>query len=123
MARTATKKAAKKTTAKKKVNKSAAIREFAKANPKVGPTDISRALAKKGIKVAPAQVSTVISKMKGGNKKPAKVTRATKAKAASAATNDRVSFSGLLHAQKFVQQVGSIEEAKSLVDSLQKLQA
>ena len=62
----------KKTTRKKTINKSQAIRDYVKANRKAGPTEVQAALAKKGIKVSPALVSTVKSnsaKKKAAGKK------------------------------------------------------
>ena len=44
----------------KKLNKSEAIRDYAKANPDAGLTEVSRALEAKGIKVSPAHVAQAL---------------------------------------------------------------
>lgn len=112
--------------AKRKVNKSQAIRDFADANPDAGPKAIVEGLAKKGIKVAPALVSnvkTAAANKKAGGKKPGRkpgrpAGSTAKAKAGS---SDSVSLNALLDGQNFAEKVGGVEEAKKILTTLQKL--
>ena len=49
---------------KEKVNKSKAVRDYLKANPGVGNTDVAKSLTKSGIKITPNYVATIKSKLK-----------------------------------------------------------
>ena len=49
---------------KEKVNKSKAVRDYLKANPGVGNTEVAKSLTKSGIKVTPNFVATIKSKLK-----------------------------------------------------------
>lgn len=60
---------------KQKVNKSQAVRDYLRANPKAGPKEIVAALRKKGIKITPGYVAGI--KSKGGKRRMAKKARAT----------------------------------------------
>ena len=49
---------------KREINKSQIVRDFLKANPAVGNTEVAKSLTKSGIKVSPNYVATIKSKMK-----------------------------------------------------------
>jgi hypothetical protein len=112
----------KRTTKKKapaeKVNKSQAIRDFAEANPKVGPTDTATALTEQGIDVSPAMVSQVKLKMK--QKKGGR--RRKKAAAPSQPAGETFELSTLVKAKKLAEQMGSIDKAQAALAALAKLQ-
>lgn len=110
-------------------NKSQAIRDYLGSNPEAKPKEIVAAMKSKGISVSAQFVSTTKtnSKAKGLTKRrgrPAgsknKTTLARKS-GASSLGSDTVSVNSLLKLKKVVQEIGSIEEAKSALDALQKL--
>ena len=103
--------------AKKKVNKSQAIRDFVEANPEAGPTEVAAALKKERIIVSPAMVSSVKTtskKKKGRGRKKA----ARSAKPAS----DKIALSSLIKAKNMAESVGGIEKAQTALAALAKLQ-
>ena len=103
--------------AKKKVNKSQAIRDCCAANPDAGPTEVAAALKKQKIIVTPAMVSTVktASKKKRRGRKKA-------ARGAKKATGDAIALSSLLAAKKMAEQLGGVEKAQAALAALAKLQ-
>jgi hypothetical protein len=108
---------AKKPAAKQTVNKSQAIRDYMKANPKASPKETSEALTQQGIKVTAAFVSTVKTQAK--NKRQAKKKAAP---AAKPAISDKVSISTLVQAKKMAEQLGGVDKAKATLEALAKLQ-
>jgi len=106
----------KKAARKQEVNKSQAIRDALKQHPKAGPKEISEILSKQGIKVSAVFVSNVksISKKKRGRRK--KATAAVKP-----AVSDKVSISTLVQAKNLADQIGGVEKAKQMLDTLAKL--
>ena len=56
--------------AKRKINRSQAIRDYLGTNPSATPASLSRSLKKKGIKVSAALVSAVKYQQIGGGKWP-----------------------------------------------------
>ena len=127
----AKKKTAKKRTARKtatkaksagKVNKSAAIREFAAQNPDMGPTAIAKALSAQGIAMSPSFVSVVLTKKKSSPKRgaakrgPGRPRKA--AAAASSSSNGGLTIDQLKAAKKFANSVGGISEAKAAINAL-----
>ncbi len=123
---------AKKRKKKSGPNKSAAIREYAKAHPEAGPTEICKELKKKGISVAPALVSNVKGAMLGRKPKarrkpgrrpgrPVGSVRKAGRPAANAAANDKVSLSALLQARDFSEKVGGLDKAEAIIKALGKL--
>jgi hypothetical protein len=103
--------------AKKKVNKSQAIRDYAEAHPDAGPTEIAAALKKEKIQVTSALVSTVktvAKKKKGRGRKKA----ASGAKPAS----DKIALSSLIQAKKMAESLGGVEKAQTALAALAKLQ-
>lgn len=120
----AKKKRAKKSAKKKSgLNKSEAIRDYIKKNPQARNVDVVAALAKTGIKVPPSQVSTVRAKMSGPKrKKKAKGTqRKAAGKAGRPAASDQVSVAALIQARRFAAEVGGVDEAISLLRTVEKL--
>ena len=111
-------------------NKSAAIRAYRQAHPEAGPTAVSAALKKRGIIVSAAHVSNV---------KATELKKTAKAGSHGAADNgsmrrkpgrpgrkpgasDAVSLGALIDARKFAAQVGGVDRAVNLLQSLAKLQ-
>ena len=93
--------------ARRKVNKSAKIREaFDTLGHDSKPKVVQDALAKKGIKVSYGIVAAVKSRLNGNSNGKA---------GGSIALND------LLEAKKLVNKLGSIQAAKEAVDTLAKL--
>ena len=66
---------------KQGINKSQAVRDYLKANPGVGNTEVAKSLTKSGIKVSPNYVATIKGKMKARR-------AAKKSEAAKAATTE-----------------------------------
>ena len=105
--------------AKKVVNKSQVIRDYAAKHPKAGPTEITRELAKQGVKVSPPLVSNVLgaAKRKKSKRRVAKKGPGRPAAVAS----DKVSLDALVNTSKFVEQVGGVDKAKALIKAIEKL--
>jgi len=112
-------------------NKSQEIREYYTAHPNAKPKEVVDAMKSKGLSVSAQFVSTVKSnskKKKGPSKRrgrPAGSTNKTSlAKRAPARTgkgDESVSVDSLLKLKKVVEDIGSIEEAKSALQTLEKL--
>lgn len=120
----------KKKRGRRATNKSAAIRTYLQTHPEAGPTAVCAALKPKGIAISPAHVSNVKANM---------ARKAAKAGSRGAATNgsvrrkpgrpsrkpgasDSVSLAALIDARKFAAQVGGVDRAIDLLQSLAKLQ-
>lgn len=113
---------------KSEVNKSAAIRDYAAANPLAKPREIAEALAAQGISVTPHIVSQVLynAKKKGNGARPRKkavrraasITKAGGRRGKRAASDD---FELLFEAKRLAELVGGIDRAKNLLDQLAKL--
>jgi hypothetical protein len=93
-----------------------AIRQTARSLPKpVRPRDVIAALAAQGMSVSSAQVSTVLStsgkKGRRRGRRPVKVE----------AVLSTLTLDSLLAAKKLVDQLGSVEAAKTAVDALARL--
>ena len=99
----------------KKPSKSGAIKAYLTKRPSAGPTEVSTALKKQGIAVTPAYVSTIkaLSKRAGSNGKRRR----------APASGDAVSLAQLVEAGRFAKQVGGIDAAIGLLQSLGKLMA
>ena len=98
--------------AKRKLNRSQAIRDELAKHPKAGPSGIVQLLAARGIEVSPVLVSNVKARLRGGPKCPGRRGRPPKAELA---------VGHLVAAANFARQVGSVEQAVTLLDTLQKL--
>jgi len=114
---------------KSQVNKSAAIREYAAANPSAKPREIAEALAAQGISVTSHIVSQVLynAKKKGNGSRPRKkalrraasVTKAAGRRGQHAADG---AVEMLFEAKRLADLVGGIDRAKQLLDQLARLQ-
>ena len=98
----------------KKINKSQAIRDYRAKHPSAGPTKVSEALSKEGIKVTPSHVSNVLSSSKMSNGVGRKGTRKRKG-------DGVVRVSDLIAAQKFADQVGGVQSARTLLGTIEML--
>jgi hypothetical protein len=98
----------------KKPSKSGAIKAYLTKHTSAGPTEVSSALKKQGINVTPAYVSTIkaLSKRAASNG-----TR----RHGTATLGDAVSLAQLVEAGRFAKQVGGIDAAIGLLQSLGKL--
>jgi len=106
--------------AKRKVNKTAAVKEFLEANPNAGPTEVVAALAENKISVTPNYVSNIKSKGKSGGKQ---VKRRGRPKAATVQASATGPLSGkLAEAIKLVEKVGGIKKAKETLDAVKALE-
>ena len=108
------------------VNKSSAIREFAKAHPKMGPTEVCRELKKKGVSVTVSLVSGVLNRKKSkARRKPGRPPgtgrKLGRLVASATAANDKVSLSALLQARDFAEKVGGLDKAEAIIKALRKL--
>ena len=99
---------------KKKQTKSGAVREYLAKKPNAGPTEVSKALKARGIPVSSAHVSNVkqTAKRKTGKKIVSKP-----------GPGDSVSLVQLVEARRFAEQVGGVDAAVDLLNSLGKLLA
>jgi hypothetical protein len=106
--------------AKRKVNKSKAIRAYLDEHPDAGPKEVGTALKKKGITVQPALVSNVkaaLRRKSGGTTLSLNGRRRGRpAKATMVNVND------LLLAREFCQRLGGIDQARHAIEALAKLQ-
>lgn len=106
------------------VNKSQAIRDFAAQNNSSSPKEIVAGLAAQGIEVSSQFVSTILSNAKRKGKKGRRGRRgrpAANAAAAPANTGGGVSMKNLIAAKRFVDQFGSVKEAKAAVNAIADL--
>jgi hypothetical protein len=107
---------------KRRVNKSALIREYMTNHPEMGPTAISEELAKQKIRASPAYVSDIKAKMKTGAA-PGKPGRKKKTGAASdsSPSQDMAQAGSLmLNAIDLVMKAG-YKEARSMIDMANKM--
>ena len=109
-------------------NKSAAIRDYAAANPAAKPREIAEALTAQGIPVTSHIVSQVLynAKKKGGGTAPRqKTVRRAASKTAAPGRSSRRDSDGqleqLFEAKRLADLVGGIDRAKKLLDQLAKL--
>lgn len=105
--------------AKKTGNMSDLIREFAKANPNLGPTEIAKELVAKGHKVYPALVSQ--ARKKGAN---GVVKRGRKPNSESKTLNvsiQRSDVESMKAALAFVKVVGSTEAAIRYLETYKEI--
>lgn len=106
--------------AKRKVNKSEAVRNYMAKNPNVGPSAVSEALSKRGVKVTPQQVSTIKNNAKNSAKR--KTARGRKPSVMTiGAENGVLQVKDLMSAKVFADSVGGLEKAKGLLAALEEL--
>jgi hypothetical protein len=108
---------------KKKQTKSGAVREYLAKKPNAGPTEVSKALKARGITVSPAHVSNVSNVKQTNKPKPRANGKPRTTPAKSAPASDLVSLVQLVEARRFAEQVGGVDAAVSLLQSLGKLLA
>ena len=109
--------------AKRKVNKTQAVKDYLAENPDAATKDVVAAMKKQRITVSPNYVSTIRSKGKGKKKGVAKKKVAAKKKAApkKKAADDKISLSAIMEAKKLAAKLGGIENAKEAISALAKL--
>jgi hypothetical protein len=105
--------------AKRKVNKTAVVKEYLDANPNAGPSEVVAALAEKKINVTANYVSNIKSKSKSGGKRV--VRRGRKAASVKASANGSLSGK-LAEAIDLVEKVGGIEKARETLDAVKALE-
>src|SRR5262245_61213401 len=105
--------------AKRKINRSQAIRDYMTTNPSAGPSAIIEGLGKKGIKVSAALVSAVKyhKPAGGGNGRKKKGRRL----GSTSSHGRKVEFAQLVEAKHLADKMGGVEKAKSALDMLAKL--
>lgn len=114
--------------AKKKadVNKSAEIRTYMDNHPKAKPRDVVAALKTKGVDVSAQFVSTVKANSKKGvgtgrRGRPSGSGKKASVVPAAAKRRDQVSVQSLLKLKSVIKEIGSIEETKAALATLEKL--
>ena len=118
--------------ARKRGDKSEAIREYLNADPKAGPTKVVGELKKKGMTVTVPLVSNVKSRMLAKNGKPTRRGRkpgpkrrgrppGPQARRGRKPANEMVAVSRLLEARNFADKVGGVEQAVTLLQTLAKV--
>ena len=106
--------------AKRKTNKSEAIRVYLQDHPDAGPKDVRTALKKKGITVQSALVSNVkaaLRRQAGGEKLTLNGRRRGRPSKASL-----VNVDDLILARELCRRVGGIDAARVALDAIAKLQ-
>ena len=111
------------------VNKSAEIRTYMKQNPKAKPRDVVQALKDKGINVSAQFVSTVKTNSKKGTGtkrrgRPVgsgKKTTVTRRSVSTTKSADQISVGSLLKLKDVIKEIGSIEETKAALATLEQL--
>ncbi len=83
--------------------RSKAVRDYLAANPKSSPKKVVAELKKTGVDVSLGLVSVI------------KYSKASRGK------KDKGTLDGLLHAKKFIDQVGGIEAAREAIELIEKL--
>ena len=102
--------------AKKRVNKTQAIKDALTQNPKASPKEISAMLSGRGLRISAIYVSNIKTKLRAKKKKQ------TRKKATQSTTKDQVSISGLVKAKRMADEMGGVEKAKEMLETLTKLQ-
>ncbi len=103
------------------VNKSEAIRDYARDNPGAMPKQIAEALMQQGIEVTPHMVSTVLYNQKRAQGRTRKGRRGRKP-GVRAAAGGNGQYNVLIEAKKFAEAAGGIDAARKVLDVLAKLQ-
>ena len=98
------------------INKSQAVRDYLKANPGVGNTEVAKSLTKSGIKVSPNYIAAVKGKMKTRRKK---VKRAVK----SVTTTRGIGIPEVKAAFGLLKLTGGMAGAKAALEAAQEIRA
>jgi hypothetical protein len=113
--------------AKRKINKSLVIREYAAANPEAGPSAIVKGLAEQGLKVSVALVSQALKNSSSEPKKRGRPAKGTaKAKPNAASSKVAANFSSVDHlllAAEFSHKIGGIDAALDALNAVKKIAA
>ena len=99
-------------------NRSQAIRDYVKDNGDAKPKAISEGLAKAGVKVSPGYVSTVLS---NARRKGGKSARGGKKRGGAGRPTGNDVYANLVLAKRLVDQFGSVDKARSALDTLAKI--
>ncbi|GIW92139.1 MAG: hypothetical protein KatS3mg110_0180 [Pirellulaceae bacterium] len=109
-----------------KVNKTQAIVDFCKKNPKAKPREIADALKEQGIDVKPQYISSIRTKFGLTRRRRGRRAAAAAPAAAPAprATPRRaaVAYESLVEAKKFVRSVGDVQKAREALEAFANLQ-
>lgn len=109
------------------VNRSEAIREYLKMDPKASHADIKQALAAKGIKVSDSLISAVKYRKPTGKKKKPGRKKGRSADAAAKKTAKKpastISIDSLVAASKLVDTLGGVENAAKALNVLKQLRS
>ncbi len=108
---------------KKTGNMSQIIRDYAQANPTLGPTQIAKDLEAQGHKAYPGLVSQALRGSKKTGAKRGRKPGATKKTASKTTVVAEVSVQGIKATSEFVKLHGSADEAIASIRSFQKLSA
>ncbi len=111
--------------AKRKVNKSEAIRNFVSENRTASAKEVAEALKKKGIVVTTAMIANVKSKAgltRSRRGRPRKVTGSQTVGRGAAAKGD-VALDTLIEAKRLVAKAGSAQRAVEVIRALEKLES
>jgi hypothetical protein len=111
--------------AKRKVNKSQVIRDYASANPSAGPTAIVKGLAEQGYAVSVALVSQALRNAANEPKKRGRPPKNAKAASVAVASKpvESSSIDHLLLAAEYCNKVGSVDAALEALHALKKIAA
>lgn len=101
--------------ARKRTNKSQAIRDYLASNPKATPSVIQEELKRQGVNVGYSLISQV--KYKGGSAR--KATRGAPGRRRGRSPN--ISFEDLVGAKQIAERMGSIDRAKQALNLLERL--
>jgi hypothetical protein len=103
-------------------SKVAAIRSAAKSlGKKVRPRDVIAMLKEQGIEVSPAQVSTTLRAMGMRRTRRGRKVRLSAVAHKTMASSTHVSITNLIAVKRLVEQLGGIEQTKTVVSALAKL--
>lgn len=114
--------------AKRKVNKSAKVRDYLKDHPDAGPTEVARALKSYG--VTPATVSNTKARMAAGTKARMGAGRRKKRKRAGrprgtgrngAMRRTASNVDAVVAAAKLIRQCGGLDEAKAALKTADQI--
>ncbi len=97
---------------KRKVNKTALVREYLEKHPNAGPSEVSQAL--KAYQIPPGYVSNIKLKLK-------KSSNGTVGRRRAAATGSANSGENVVAAAAFIQSCGGIAEARQAIEIAQEV--
>ncbi|NLF68648.1 MAG: hypothetical protein GX575_06270 [Candidatus Anammoximicrobium sp.] len=104
------------------LTKAQAVRNYLKANPQAGPTEIAAALKDQGMEMTTNYVSNIKFQMgitKNRKKPPAAAPKSVAAQ--QPAAGDQISLAALLEAKKLTEKLGGVDAAKRAILALAQL--